>query len=310
MNDGQITRLFQSVTYDEVIRFFNALNRNYCQKYGKDFYKRVFVALDSTSVSTYSNNLSMAEYGHNKDGDDIPQINYMLVCDEVTGLPIYAKVYKGNVVDVTTVKNLLAELKIMHSRVTSSNNKEDFVPTLIFVTDRGYDSEDNLQYYLIHHYSFVIRSMLRSKWVKDVLLENYDKLMEDNSLDTYTSQHMCSAQVEYKYDDFPVDKRNKSNKATANISVHMYFDEKSELTAELLLRLILLFPEMNTISLLISFMQRMKLLLLNFCLSLNWKTLLSRSSSTTIVSLILKDMQKSLLIRLMRNLSSLASWFS
>ena len=26
MNDGQITRLFQSVTYDEVIRFFNALN--------------------------------------------------------------------------------------------------------------------------------------------------------------------------------------------------------------------------------------------------------------------------------------------
>lgn len=225
MNDGQITRLFQSVTYDEVIRFFNALNRNYCQKYGKDFYKRVFVALDSTSVSTYSNNLSLAEYGHNKDGDDIPQINYMLVCDEVTGLPIYAKVYKGNVVDVTTVKNLLAELKIMHSRVTSSNNKEDFVPTLIFVTDRGYDSEDNLQYYLIHHYSFVIRSMLRSKWVKDVLLENYDKLMDDNSLDTYTSQHMCSAQVEYKYDDFPVDKKYKSNKATANISVHMYFDE-------------------------------------------------------------------------------------
>ena len=310
MNDGQITRLFQSVTYDEVIRFFNVLNRNYCQKYGKDFYKRVFVALDSTSVSTYSNNLSLAEYGHNKDGDDIPQINYMLVCDEVTGLPIYAKVYKGNVVDVTTVKNLLAELKIMHSRVTSSNNKEDFVPTLIFVTDRGYDSEDNLQYYLIHHYSFVIRSMLRSKWVKDVLLENYDKLMEDNSLDTYTSQHMCSAQVEYKYDDFPVDKRNKTTKLLLTSVFTCTLMKKSELTAELLLRLILLFPEMNTISLLISFMQRMKLLLLNFCLSLNWKTLLSRSSSTTIVSLILKDMQKSLLIRLMRNLSSLASWFS
>ena len=226
MNDGQITRLFQSITYDEVIRFFNALNRNYCQKYGKDFYKRVFVALDSTSISTYSNNLSLAEYGHNKDGDDIPQINYMLVCDEISGLPIYAKVYKGNVVDVTTVKNLLAELKIMHSRVTSSNDKEEFVPTLIFVTDRGYDSEDNLQYYLIHGYSFVIRSMLRSKWVLDVLLENYAKLMDDNSLDTYTSQHMCTAQVEYKYDDYPVDKRNKNNKTTANVYVHMYFDER------------------------------------------------------------------------------------
>ena len=226
LNDGQITRLFQSITYDEVMRFFNALNRNYLKKFGKDFHKRVFVALDSTSVSTYSNKLSMAEYGHNKDGDDIPQINYMLVCDEVTGLPIYAKVYKGNVVDVTTVKNLLSELKIMHSRVSSDKYKNDeFSPSLIFVTDRGYDSEDNLQNFLMHDYSFVIRSTLRSKWVQEVILENYDNLMDDNSLDTYTSQHMYSVQVEYKYDDFPVDKKYKSNKATANIHVHMYFDE-------------------------------------------------------------------------------------
>lgn len=193
-----------------------------------DLHKLIYsiVALDSTSVSTYSNKLSMAEYGHNKDGDDIPQINYMLVCDEVTGLPIYAKVYKGNVVDVTTVKNLLSELKIMHSRVSSDKYKNDeFSPSLIFVTDRGYDSEDNLQNFLMHDYSFVIRSTLRSKWVQEVILENYDNLMDDNSLDTYTSQHMYSVQVEYKYDDFPVDKKYKSNKATANIHVHMYFDE-------------------------------------------------------------------------------------
>lgn len=226
LNDGQITRLFQSVTYDEVMRFFNALNRNYLKKFGKDFHKRVFVALDSTSVSTYSNKLSMAEYGHNKDGDDIPQINYMLVCDEVTGLPIYAKVYKGNVVDVTTVKDLLSELKIMHSRVSSDKYKNDeFSPSLIFVTDSGYDSEDKLQNFLMHDYSFVIRSTLRSKWVQEVILENYDDLMDDNSLDTYTSQHMYSVQVEYKDNDFPVDKKYKSNKATANIHVHMYFDE-------------------------------------------------------------------------------------
>ena len=226
LNDGQITRLFQSITYDEVMRFFNALNRNYLKKFGKDFHKRVFVALDSTSVSTYSNKLSMAEYGHNKDGDDIPQINYMLVCDEVTGLPIYAKVYKGNVVDVTTVKNLLSELKIMHSRISSDKYKNDeFSPSLIFVTDSGYDSEGKLQNFLMHDYSFVIRSTLRSKWVQKVILENYDNLMDDNSLDTYTSQHLYSVQVEYKDDDFPVDKKYKSNKATANIHVHMYFDE-------------------------------------------------------------------------------------
>ena len=156
------------------MHFFNALNRGYYRRFGEDFYKKVFVALDSTSISTYSQNLSQKEYGHNKDGDALPQINYLLVCDEAIGLPIYAKTYKGNVVDVSTVKNLLSELKIMYSNIKA---EEEFKPELIFVTDRGYDSEDNLQLFLLHKYNFVMRSMLRSSWIKDVIDENYDALM-------------------------------------------------------------------------------------------------------------------------------------
>lgn len=223
LNDGQITRLLQSITPDEVVRFFNALNRSYLAKYGEKFYRNIFVALDSTSISTYSRNLSLKEYGHNKDGDNLPQINYMLVCDEVNGLPVYAKTYKGNVADVSTVKNLLTELKVMFSRVKGADSVS---PTLTFVTDRGYDSEDNLQLFLIHNYNFVMRSMLRSAWVKDIVSENYSELMDDNSLDIYTSQHMHTAKVEYKYDSFPVDGKRKSNKDSADIYVHMFFDEQ------------------------------------------------------------------------------------
>ena len=57
--------------------------------------------------------MSHAEYGHNKDGDDTKQINFLLVCEESSGLPIYGKIYKGNVVDVSTVKNLLADLALV-----------------------------------------------------------------------------------------------------------------------------------------------------------------------------------------------------
>ncbi len=222
LNDSQITRLFKSVSHDELMQFFNALNRAYCRKFGEAFYNNVFVALDSTSISTYSNNLTQKEFGHNKDGDALPQINYLLVCDEVYGLPIYAKTYKGNVVDVCIVKNLLSELKIM----LSHHNNEPLLPNITFVTDRGYDSEDNLQLFLNHGYNFVMRSTLRSSWVKDVVRENYDNLMDDNSLDVFTSQQMHTAIVEYKYDDFPVEHKLKSNKACQNIYVHMFFDEK------------------------------------------------------------------------------------
>lgn len=223
LNDAQITRLFQSITHDDVMRFFNALNRGYYQKYGDAFYNRVFVALDSTSISTQSQCLSQAEFGHNKDGDNIPQINYLLVCDEALGLPIYAKTYKGNVVDVSTVKLLLSELKLMYSKIKA---KDEFNPELIFVTDRGYDSEDNLQQFLQHDYGFVMRSRLRSTWVKDLVDENYEKLMDDNSLDLYSNQHMQSTSAEYKYDDYPVNGKNKSNKASAKVHVHMYYDEQ------------------------------------------------------------------------------------
>lgn len=89
--------------------------------------------------------------------------------------------------------------------------EEEFKPELIFVTDRGYDSEDNLQLFLLHKYNFVMRSMLCSSWIKDVIDENYDALMDDNSLDRYTSQHMHTVKVEYKYDDYPVEGKKKSN---------------------------------------------------------------------------------------------------
>ena len=37
----------------------------------------MFIALDSTSISTYSDDLSQADKGHNKDGDLLKQINYL-----------------------------------------------------------------------------------------------------------------------------------------------------------------------------------------------------------------------------------------
>ena len=71
MNDTQLNTLFKGITQNDIISLFKALNREYRKRFGDEFYKRMFLALDSTSISTYSTKLSYAEYGHNKDGDDI-----------------------------------------------------------------------------------------------------------------------------------------------------------------------------------------------------------------------------------------------
>ena len=220
LNDTQLNTLFKGITQDDTMALFKALNREYRRKFGDEFFQKMFLALDSTSISTYSKKLSYAEYGHNKDGDDTKQINFLLVCEESSGLPIYGKIYKGNVVDVSTVKNLLADLALVTgvSEDEASNN-------YIFVTDRGYESDDNLQDFARHNYSFVMRSRMANRWILDEVDDAILELRNSNNFDNYLNQTCCTKKVVYKYDPFPVNGKNKSNTAKLDLFLHMFFNE-------------------------------------------------------------------------------------
>lgn len=220
LNDTQLNTLFKGITQDDTMALFKALNREYRRKFGDEFFKKMFLALDSTSISTYSKKLSYAEYGHNKDGDDTKQINFLLVCEESSGLPIYGKIYKGNVVDVSTVKNLLADLALVTgvSEDEASNN-------YIFVTDRGYESDDNLQDFARHNYSFVMRSRMANRWILDEVDDAIPELRNSNNFDNYLNQTCCTKKVVYKYDPLPVNGKNKSNTAKLDLFLHMFFNE-------------------------------------------------------------------------------------
>ena len=220
LNDTQLNTLFKGITQDDTMALFKALNREYRRKFGDEFFQKMFLALDSTSISTYSKKLSYAEYGHNKDGDDTKQINFLLVCEESSGLPIYGKIYKGNVVDVSTVKNLLADLALVTgvSEDEASNN-------YIFVTDRGYESDDNLQDFARHNYSFVMRSRMANRWILDEVDDAIPELRNSNNFDNYLNQTCCTKKVVYKYDPFPVNGKNKSNTAKLDLFLHMFFNE-------------------------------------------------------------------------------------
>lgn len=85
------------------------LNTLTMERNEKNTVKNRYLALDSTSISTHSLKLAKSAYGHNKDGDDLPQINVLLVVDQNTGEPVYYRAYNGNVPDFFTVKHFLQE---------------------------------------------------------------------------------------------------------------------------------------------------------------------------------------------------------
>ena len=80
-----VTRLFQRIELRDVRRYF-LLMRSYLQE---DEDNKIILALDSTSISSYSTRLTHIEYGKNKDDDALPQLNVLFLVDQKSGLPIF-----------------------------------------------------------------------------------------------------------------------------------------------------------------------------------------------------------------------------
>jgi transposase len=65
---------------------------------------------DITSLSSYSQNINLLEYGYNRDGLDLPQVNLSLIVDKDLGIPLMYDVYPGSIVDVSTLRNTIKKI--------------------------------------------------------------------------------------------------------------------------------------------------------------------------------------------------------
>jgi transposase len=91
------------------------------------------IAFDITSVSSYSKLNEFLEFGYNRDGEDLPQINMAMLFGETSLLPVFYSTVQGSIRDMSTVENMMKyakELDITHVR---------------FVMDKGFYSESNLR---------------------------------------------------------------------------------------------------------------------------------------------------------------------
>ena len=63
-----------------------------------------YVALDITSISSYSELIESCEWGYNRDHEDLPQINLCMLFGEDVRLPLYQASYSGSISDVIPAK--------------------------------------------------------------------------------------------------------------------------------------------------------------------------------------------------------------
>jgi transposase len=85
----------------------------------------------------------MAEYGYNRDGESLPQVNLAMLCGANSKLPVYYNEYSGSIPDKSCLEFILA------------NAQDIGIEQICFVFDQGFVTKDNLTCMYDHQYSFV-----------------------------------------------------------------------------------------------------------------------------------------------------------
>lgn len=117
-------------------------------------------ALDITSISSYSELVEYVQWGYNRDGETLPQVNLLMVTSEDSRLPIYYRILQGSIKDVSTLKESLDNLGLLGTRVFH------------LVMDKGFFSEANIDALYDARYHFSVGVPFTSSIAKKAVEEN------------------------------------------------------------------------------------------------------------------------------------------
>lgn len=153
-NSQRISELFDKITAKSRELFF----KNWINIAKED----EFLALDVTSVSSYSKTIDYCEFGYNKDHENLPQINMCVLFGEKSLLPMYQTVYEGSLNDVTILSCII-------------NQFYDIIGDFNFklVMDKGFYSRDNISFIISKKdIKFIISVPLDNNYLKNIIISD------------------------------------------------------------------------------------------------------------------------------------------
>lgn len=120
------------------------------------------IIFDITSLSSYSRINDFVEWGYNRDGEKLPQVNLGVIFVRPLDLPLAYRVYPGSIPDVSTLYGITEFIKSLG------------IDEMLFVLDRGFFSERNLKDMHSKDIRFVIPMPFSSK-LSHMLISRYHK---------------------------------------------------------------------------------------------------------------------------------------
>jgi len=196
-----ITRLTQSITEQNRMD----LLRLRAAKMAKD----ELCAVDSTSRSAYGDSLADIHWGKNKELLPLEQTTDVVVYSLSSHMPAYYRTFPGNMPDSRGMGTILTDLE--HAGFKD----------LVLITDRGYDTLQNLEKYILRGQSMVMCAKTGQRDVAQVIQElgEFSTIPEGMLFDS-------TFQIWHKqYDiEYAVESTGKSIKTSNKLKLNLYFD--------------------------------------------------------------------------------------
>ncbi|MDR0621531.1 MAG: transposase [Deltaproteobacteria bacterium] len=221
-----ISELFIELKQDKIMYFWE-LWSNHMQE-------NEYSALDITSISSYANLIYEFEYGHNRDKEKLPQINFCMLFGEKSGLPAFSSAYNGSLNDTKILKSFLEKLEFFGDKKYK------------LVMDKGFYSKFNISLLLQKYkkYDFMIAVPFTTSIAREIvsngigqleqdkpILLNNDNLVGNSFIKKLNNEHSVIYHAifnEYKYDDAKKCLKDKATELrnTAILNPIKYINEK------------------------------------------------------------------------------------
>ena len=208
----RISEILSEVDRSDVIEYFRLRHDRQGQVWEEIYEKNpelrgrpIEYALDNTSISTYSNTLAEAQFGHAKRDPDLKQINYTIICDQRSGDVVFTHMYEGALNDVTALSDIL------HAMVDAKFELEKNV----LVTDRGYSSLENVQKMI----NLDINYLQGVRYVEDSLKNNFVKHRESLCKNAFYSSREKAFAFTLRE---PWKQNTDAGQITQNPYIHLY----------------------------------------------------------------------------------------
>lgn len=205
LSSQRSSEVLGSITEAAKLQFFRAQGLRRVEK--------EFLVYDTTSISSYSTSLKQVKYGLNKEKDALPQINLALIFGENSRLPVYYRKLPGNITDVKTLHNLLADIDFLS------------LEKVQLVMDRGFYSEDNINALFRQHYKFLISTRTSLLFVRKKLDEVCGSLVSRPHYTSKYSLYYESFTLDWDYTEI---KKRSGEVVNDNrrIYLHLYYNDQ------------------------------------------------------------------------------------